>query len=190
MVLHCTYLSSLCIALCSAAYVNVERAPICHWAACTTAKQYLVSGFNYRFACVCIYTWLTKVEVFCSPSYPLWTIHLLPSLSLSPLSFFLSFFFCPFVTCTVECLTFRNTLKMLSLPVEGKSFLPAMSLTWWPIYKIFLLPSTLTNKTLCSYKYKKSHINVEHTVEFFGFWFWLMIAGYSCIKSVLMANNK
>lgn len=110
----------------SAAYVSVERAPICHWAACTSAKQYLVSGFNYRFACVCIYMWLTKVGVFCSPSYPLWTIHLLP---LSPLSFPFCFF-CHLVTCTVECLTLVNTHKMLCLPVGGKSFLTAMSLTW------------------------------------------------------------
>lgn len=136
--LYCTYLSSSCRALCSTAYVSVERAPICHWAACTSAKQYLVPGFNYRFACVYIYMWLMKVEVFCSSSYPLWTIHLLP---LSPLCFFptLFFFFCPLVTCVVECLTLLNTHKMLSLPVGGKSFLPAMSLTWWPIYKIFLL---------------------------------------------------
>lgn len=94
-VLYCTYLSSLCRTLCNTAYACVERAPICHWAACTSTKH-LVSGFNYRFACVCTYMWLLKVEVFCSPSYPLWTIHLL-SLSSVCLShsvffpFFLSF---------------------------------------------------------------------------------------------------
>lgn len=49
------------------------------------------------------------------------------------------FFSCPLVTCVVKCLTLLNTHKMLSLPVGGKSFLPTMSLIWWPIYKIFLL---------------------------------------------------
>ena len=118
MVLQCTYLSRLCEALCSTAYVNVERAPICHWAACTSAKQYLVSGFNYRFARVCIYMWLMKVEVFCSPSYPSAASL---ALALSPLSFFLArFILCTLVTCNVECLTLLNTLNILSLPVVGK----------------------------------------------------------------------
>lgn len=140
MVLHCTYLSSLCIALCSAAYVNVERAPICHWAACTTAKQYLVSGFNYRFACVCIYTWLTKVEVFCSPSYPLWTIHLLPSLSLSPLSFFLSFFSVPSWHVLLSALLSATHLKCLAYLLKEKAFsLPCLS-HGGPFTKYFCFP--------------------------------------------------
>lgn len=102
-----------------------------------TLSLALITGLH---VCVYIYMWFIKVEGFCSPSYPLWTIHLLPH---SPLRFFPTLFFfffpCPLVTCVVECPTLLNTHKMLSLPVGGKSFLPAMSLTWWPIYKIFLL---------------------------------------------------
>lgn len=69
-------------------------------------------------------------------------------LSVFPTLYF-SPFFCPLVTCTVECFTLLSTLKMLSLPVEVKSFLAATSLTLWPIYKIFLilLHSTHTNDT-------------------------------------------
>lgn len=157
-VLYCTYLSSLCRTLCNTAYACVERAPICHWAACTSTKQYLVSGFNYRFACVCTYMWLLKVEVFCSPSYPLWTIHLLSLSSVCLSHSVFSPFFCPLVTCTVECFTLLSTLKMLSLPVEVKSFLGATSLTLWPIYKIFLilLHSTHTNNTRGSPQMQKS----------------------------------
>lgn len=80
------------------------------------------------------------------------------SLSLSLSSVFLShsIFFCLLVTCTVECLTLLNTLKMLSLPVGGKSFLSVMSLTLWPIYKIFLLlrPSRHTNRPCAHSKCK------------------------------------
>lgn len=152
-VLHCTYLSSLCGALSSTAYVNVERAPICHWAACTLAKQYLVSGFNYRFACVCVCIHMAH-QSWGLLFYLLSSVNNPSVAPLSSLSVFPTLFFCPLVTCTVECLPLLNTLKMLSLPVGGKSFLPAMSHTWWPICKIFLLPSTHMYKTQCPYQIK------------------------------------
>lgn len=78
-------------------------------------------------------------------------------LSVFPTLFFPPFF-CPLVTCTVECFTLLSTLKMLSLPVEVKSFLGATSLTLWPIYKIFLilLHSTHTNNTRGSPQMQKS----------------------------------
>lgn len=126
---------------------------------CLSKTVPLVSSFNYRFAYVFIYTLLTKDEVFCFPSYHLWIIHLLPpSLSLSGVFFS---HFCLLVTCTVECLALLNTLKMLSLPVGGKSFHPAMSLMWWPIYKMFLLLSIHANKTLCSFQIQKPHLTVN-----------------------------
>lgn len=54
-----------------------------------TSKQYLLSSFNYRFAGVCTYICLMKVEVFCAPFCPIWTIHLLSrsSVLLIPFSF-------------------------------------------------------------------------------------------------------
>lgn len=162
LALHCTYLSTLCRALCSTAYVNVERAPICHWATRTSAKQYLVTYFNYRFAWVCMCS-SRKLRSFVLSLFSSVSNPSAASLSL-PLSFCpplpLCFFFCPLVTCTVECLTLPNTLKMLSLPVGGKSFSSAMSLTWWPIYQIFLLPSTHT-ESMCSYQMQKSHRTIN-----------------------------
>lgn len=70
-----------------------------------------------------------------------------------------SLFFSLLVTCTFEYLTLINTVKMVSLPVGERGFLPAVPLTWWAIFKIFLLSCTLI--ILCSHsKYKNS------------FWLW------------------
>lgn len=147
-VLYCTYLSSLCRTLCNTAYACVERAPICHWAACTSTKQYLVSGFNYRFACVCTYMWLLKVEVFCSPSYPLWTIHLL---SLSSVCLSHSVFFPPFFVlwwhALLSALLSSARLKCLAYLLKWKAFsVPRLS-HCGPFTKYFwycFTPPTLT----------------------------------------------
>lgn len=129
-------------------------------------------SFNYRSACVFIYTLVRKNEVFCSPPYHLWIIHL------SPLSFPLSLSVvslipCLLVACTFECHTLPSTLKMLGLPVREKSFLPATFLMRWSIYKIFLLPSIRTTKIPCSLQIqkKKYHLSRNTTCNTLGFCF-------------------
>lgn len=100
-----------------------------------TLSLALITGFVRACVCVCMHTCDSRKL----RSFVLTFILCEQSICyLSLLSFFPTlFFFCPLVTCVVECLTLPNTHKMRSLPVGGKSFLPAMSLTWWPIYKYF-----------------------------------------------------
>lgn len=70
---------------------------------------------------VCINMWLSNVGVFCSASYPLWTIHLLPfsslSLSFPDSSFSFHFFSRLLVKLWIKYLIPCNLLCVLSLHV-------------------------------------------------------------------------
>lgn len=141
-VLYCTYLSSLCRTLCNTAYACVERAPICHWAACTSTKQYLVSGFNYRFACD---SW--KLRSFVLP-----LIHCEQSICcLSLLSVFPTLFFPPFFVlwwhALLSALLSSARLKCLAYLLKWKAFsVPRLS-HCGPFTKYFwycFTPPTLT----------------------------------------------
>lgn len=145
----------LCRALCSPACVSVERAPICRWAGCTPAEQYLVSSFNYRSACVFISTLLTKDELFCSPSHCLWTIHLL---RLSRLSFSGMYRWVPYS------------------PQHAWNALP----TCWrkKLSPLPCLPNSGPFTKYCSLLIQKSHL----TANMVEFWFWWRTAVYFCIK--------
>lgn len=169
-VLPYKYLSSPCKALCSAAWQRWESThqPRSSLYLCNTLPRL---SFNYRSACVFIYTLVRKNEVFCSPPYHLWIIHL--SLLSFPLSLsVVSLIPCLLVACTFECRTLPSTLKMLGLPVREKSFLLATFLMRWSIYKIFLLPSICTTKIPCSLLIqKKSHLSRNKTCNTLGFCF-------------------
>lgn len=131
VVLHYAYMSSLCRTLCCTAYVCVEREPICHWGSCTSAKQYLVSGFNYRYA-MCVYIYETHeswgllssiLSIVSNPSAVCYTLFSLCFL-------FSHVFFCHVLLSALLSWTCSKCTVYLQL----KS-----CFTWGLIYKTFLL---------------------------------------------------